>query len=214
MSTTHINREAVERRLSRLRSAYGDVSVLEREETNSTERFDELQSRGEDGYTGGGYAWIVRDPEDAPELSGSIPTDAREERSHVLLIVDRGDESGNRWSLPGGGREGDETYERATVREVREETGLEIGLESPFLIYRVRHVPEDGRDRCLHTLWVSFDATYEGGSVQLQTGELRGAAWFPTPPPTLGPWALYRAVDWWDVDPDDPWWNAAEIREP
>ncbi len=101
MSTTHINREAVERRLSRLRSAYGDVPVLEREETNSTERFDELQSRGEDGYTGGGYAWIVRDPEDAPELSGSMPTDAREEGSHVLLIVDRGDESGNRWSLPG-----------------------------------------------------------------------------------------------------------------
>jgi 8-oxo-dGTP diphosphatase len=44
-----------------------------------------------------------------------------------LLLVQRGQEPGRgRWSLPGGRVEAGETAAEAAVREVREETGLEV----------------------------------------------------------------------------------------
>lgn len=60
---------------------------------------------------------------DRPELCvGAI---AR--RSGHLLLVQRATEPGKgRWSLPGGRVEAGETMAEAVVREVREETGVEV----------------------------------------------------------------------------------------
>lgn len=205
---THVNREAVERRLDRLRERYGSLTVVEGAERLPSDRFDRLYEHARDGYTGGGYAWIVRDPSDAPPLSPSMPDDAVEPEPTVLLVQSRG--AGTRWAIPGGGREDGETYADAAVRETREETGIEIDLDDPFLVYRATHDPVDGREIRLHTLWVCFDATYADGELAVQGGELRGAAWLLEPPRALGPWSQFRARSWWAaLEIEAPWWEAA-----
>lgn len=51
------------------------------------------------------------------------------DRDHVLLIKHREHETGHSyWVIPGGGRDGDETEEQCVIREVREETNLEVEI--------------------------------------------------------------------------------------
>lgn len=193
MSGQEINRETVERRRDRLRDEYDGATVREETETVDADQFEELRSLSVDGYTGGGYAWVVRDPDDAASLTESMPDDVDDGR-RVLMILGRG---GTRWGLPGGGREGDETYEAAAVREVREETGIDCEMTDCFLLcHRVTTSGDDHDDR-LHTLWAFFDADYVGGSITIQPGELNGAAWFEQPPDRLYPENAFRAADFW-----------------
>ncbi|MFT4890456.1 MAG: 8-oxo-dGTP diphosphatase [Halobacteriales archaeon] len=202
-------------RLDRLREEYGDFPFVDSRNALPPDRFDDLREKAIDGYTGGGYAWVVRTPEAAPPLSDSMPEDAGPDRSHVLLILERDDEALT-WSIPGGGREDDETYEAATVREVEEETGISIDLDAPFLVIRNRLDAEDERSERLHTLWVHFDARYAGGHLEVQPGELRGAAWFEGAPSTLAPVPAFRATEWWNDDepgPEERWWDDYAVRE-
>jgi 8-oxo-dGTP pyrophosphatase MutT (NUDIX family) len=59
--------------------------------------------------------------------------------------------SGSVWITPGGGLEGDETYEQAAMRELREETGITVPLGA--CVWTRRHVfpwrvaPIDQRER-------------------------------------------------------------------
>jgi len=188
-----INRETVERRRDRLLDEYGDARVHEEREVVDAETFGELLPLSRDGYTGGGYAWVVRRPEQTAELTESKP-DEVDEGAAVLMILGRG---GDRWGLAGGGRESGETYEDAAVREVREETGVDCEVTDLFLL-RHRVTVSAGDDERLHTLWVFFDAEYSGGHVEIQAGELNGAAWFETPPARLYPENAYRAETFWD----------------
>ncbi len=191
---THLNRDEVERRLDRLRERY-DPAVAVVEERVPGEQFDRLLPAAEDGYTGGAYAWTVRQPGAAPALSESMPAEAGPDDEHVLLILNRA-ASGPVWGLPGGGREDGETYEEATRREVREETGIEVSLDGPFRALRVRTTTPD-RDVTAHTLWTFFDATYAGGTLDPQASELRGVAWFVRPPGEVDTMAARRAGEFW-----------------
>jgi len=47
-------------------------------------------------------------------------------RSDILLVKRGSEPNRGRWSVPGGALEAGETVEAAAVREVREETGLEV----------------------------------------------------------------------------------------
>lgn len=202
MSPTHRNRDAVLERKERLLGEYDDVRVHEEREVVDEDLFAELRKMCEDGYTGGGYAWVVRDPERTAPLTESMPDDIQEARA-VLMILGRG---GERWGLPGGGREADETYEMAAVREVREETDIGCTVDDLFLLRHLVTTSTGDREERLHTLWVFFDAVYQDGSIAIQPGELNGAAWFERPPGSLLPENELRASDFWtDFETDgDP----------
>ncbi|PSQ17267.1 NTP pyrophosphohydrolase [Halobacteriales archaeon QS_8_69_26] len=213
MPEDHYHRETVECRLERLRGEYGEFPVFEEVEMLEPDRFETVRAEFEDGHSGAGYAWVVREPADAPPVAESMPDSNTTERPQVLLILHRGDDRA--WSVVGGGREGDETYEAATVREVREETGIEVDLGAPFAAHRgIFRSADDAVDAVLHGLWVSFDATYAGGSLAIQPGELRGAAWFADPPEDLGYWSQYRGREWWDdYEPAERWWEEFDRRD-
>ncbi|MFB6179307.1 MAG: NUDIX hydrolase [Halorientalis sp.] len=192
MTPTEINREEVGRRKARLLDDYDGVSVREEHEEIPAHLFPDLRDLAREGYTGGGYVWVVRDPRDTAPLSESLPDDI-EERRRVLMILSRGSD---RWGLPGGGRECGESYEDAAAREVGEETGIDCSIVEPFLLRQRVSVSKGDHDERLHTLWVFFDGRYEGGHLDIQPGELNGAAWFADPPERMHPENEFRAARW------------------
>ncbi|WP_255150583.1 NUDIX domain-containing protein [Halorarius halobius] len=173
---TH-NAADVQRRLTRLRETYDPV-VEESEVELDAEEFASFAEVASDGYTGGGYAWVVR--EEPPALSASMP-DVDEEYPRVLLGLGRGADG---WGPAGGGREDGETYEDAAVREVREETGVDCELVD---CRRVENTVFHCEGDEIHTLWVFFTARELGGSIDVMESELNGAAWFHELPGGLHP---------------------------
>lgn len=190
MPPTHVNREEVERRKNRLLDEYGDAPVEEETREVPADLFSDLLAYSRAGYIGGGYAWVVRGPDDAPELSDSMGDVTLPDADRVLMILSRGSED---WGLPGGGQEDDEGFDETAVREVREETGVECEPKGLFLLRHVVTTSAGDQDERLHVLRVFFDAQYVGGHVRIQPGELNGAAWFAEPPARMQPENEYRA---------------------
>ena len=196
----HVNRETVEGRQERLLEEYGrdGVELVEKRWESPPGEFDEYAALSRAGYIGGAYCWVSRTAEQFADLTESMPDgsapDDGEERA--LLILHR---AGDEWGIPGGGQEGDETFEEAAVREVREETGVDCAVTDLFRIERVeRHCTDPEDDRVNHMLFVSFDADYAGGEIHVQPGELHGAAWFREPPARLHSSTETKAGTWFD----------------
>jgi ADP-ribose pyrophosphatase YjhB (NUDIX family) len=83
------------------------------------------------------------------------------EEDHILLVEQRVAESlAREWSLPGGTLETDETLEACLVREVKEETGLDIAVDK--LLYVCDRIGDDK-----HVLHVTFAVHRLGGSLRL-----------------------------------------------
>ena len=73
----------------------------------------------------------------------------------VVLIRRRNPPSG--WALPGGFVDEGETVEHAAVREVQEETGLDVVLDELLYVYS-----DPARDPRMHTVSVVFTGTAQG----------------------------------------------------
>jgi ADP-ribose pyrophosphatase YjhB (NUDIX family) len=75
-----------------------------------------------------------------------------------ILLLNQDTGSGRAWSLPGGKVEEGESLSAALVREMHEETGLEVAVGR--LLYVCDHLPGD-----IHVVHVTFEAKRTGGTA-------------------------------------------------
>lgn len=74
--------------------------------------------------------------------SGGVRIIVFDEKNRILMVKQRHPER-EVWMLPGGGIEEGESASEAAIREVREETGIEINLKG--LLWHVEEVSERGQ---------------------------------------------------------------------
>ena len=79
----------------------------------------------------------------------------------MVLVKRRNDPYKGSWALPGGFVEYGETVETAVLREVKEETGLDIDLKGISGVYS-----KPDRDPRGHTVTICFKAQKTGGELK------------------------------------------------
>ena len=98
-------------------------------------------------------------------------------REDEVLLVRRGQEpSKGRWGVPGGAVELGETVRQAAVREVQEETGVEIQAGEVITVLDAITPGEDRHPR-FHYVLVELLARYVGGQPSAATDALE-TRWF------------------------------------
>ncbi|MEU9415195.1 NUDIX hydrolase [Streptomyces sp. NPDC048272] len=105
----------------------------------------------------------------------------------LLMIRRRQKEGRLLWALPGGGIEGDESAEQAAVREVAEETSLDV---KALHVIGQRIHPDSGADMT----YVACEPV--GGEARVEDAEeLAEVAWITLDEiPQYVPWGLFPAV--------------------
>ena len=94
----------------------------------------------------------------------------------VLLVKRRNPPNMGRWALPGGLVELGETVQDATVREIKEETGLSVRIEKLLDVQTDLHM--DGRSRVeYHYILVDYLASPVSGRLKLNS-ESSDFGWF------------------------------------
>ena len=114
------------------------------------------------------------------------------------LLLQRRSDNGF-WGLPGGGVEPGESLTQAIVREVREETGLEV---APARLVGVYSAPELGQivtypdGNVIHYVSASLECTVVGGTLAPGVESLEVAWWDPEAlPESLMPMHRVRILD-------------------
>jgi len=196
-----IGERFVDARIASLEARFGEFPVRVTRQSGGDDEFAEwVANARDDGRIGGAYALVRRTSAQAPALSESMPEDGDYGGERALLAIARGEDE---WTVPGGGVEPGESFRDAVEREVREETGVQCTPTDVLAADRGVGVHEDsGRE--VHFLYVVFDATYDGGTLDVQAGELNGACWFRNPP---GP--QHRLVE----DRLEGWFDALDAGE-
>ena len=100
---------------------------------------------------------------------GAVVYRQRDHWVEILLIRHK---NGGHWAFPKGHVEKDETDQQTALREIREETGLKVKLDTGFC-QSVAYSPKPGVMKDV----VYFAANYTGGDVTAQEEEVTGTAW-------------------------------------
>lgn len=90
-----------------------------------------------------------------------------DKEGRVLLVrhvPQRGGFWQGKWICPGGKLEYGETIERGILREVREETNLEIRLTTPLIAFD--RVVKQGEETKLHIIYIDYLAELVGGELK------------------------------------------------
>lgn len=93
-------------------------------------------------------------------------------RGDEILLVERKEPVAGAWTIPGGIVDWGEAVEDATIREVKEETDLEIGLRDILGVYS-----DPVRDPRGHIISIVFVAEVKGGELKVSR-EHSDARWF------------------------------------
>ncbi len=91
------------------------------------------------------------------------PTGVLVEDGKILIVKQRVDDSRG-WSLPGGKLEHEETLEEALIREMKEETGLDVSVAE--MLYVCEKM--DCETPVIH---ITFIVERTGGEIRLPTNE-------------------------------------------
>ncbi len=103
------------------------------------------------------------------EAAGGLVFNSKKE----ILFIRRND----RWDLPKGGIEKDETYQEAAVREVEEETGV-TGLEIRRFIDKTYHIfRRNGKFKLKITYWYEMYTEYKGDFTPQRNEGIKKARW-------------------------------------
>lgn len=127
-------------------------------------------------------------------------------REDQVLLVKRGKEPGlGQWSIPGGAVRIGETLKEAVIREVQEETHLQVEVFT--LVKVLERVFRDPEGRvAYHYVLVDFLCRYQGGELQADTDaqDARFVALSDLPSYRLVPVTLevIRRAAWLPKDPD------------
>lgn len=94
----------------------------------------------------------------------------------LLLGLRQGSHGEGEWSFPGGHLDFGETIEETVRREVKEETGLEVGkIELISVADEMRYIKSDGK----HYVNIGFKAEYIGGEPRvMESDKCKKWRWF------------------------------------
>lgn len=111
-----------------------------------------------------------------------------------VLLQRRGDVDG--WGFPGGGMELGESAEEAVIREVREETGLEVRVEQLIGVYTKYFVSFPNGDQA-QTIGIFFACSINGGTLRADGGETLALRYFdPADAPIYNAQGRDALADW------------------
>jgi len=113
----------------------------------------------------------------------------------VLLVRRSKPPRQGEWSVPGGAQHLGETAEAAARRELREETGIEVGPLTLAVVVDAMSHDQEGRTRFHYTI-IDFAGQWVSGEP-VAGDDVSEARWFsPEELPALGLWAeAIRAIE-------------------
>ncbi len=89
-------------------------------------------------------------------------------KTHLLLIKRKHEPFKDKWALPGGFVENDEDLPQACVRELEEETGLQLTVKQ---LTQLGAFAKPGRDPRGRTLTVAFSTTVDMDSQNIKAAD-------------------------------------------
>lgn len=92
--------------------------------------------------------------------AGGVRVIIKDSENRILMVCQR-HEGKPIWMVPGGGIEANETSRDAVIREVKEETGLDV--EVGVMVWHVERITDEGEQRFVNY----FTAKVTGGEAKL-----------------------------------------------
>lgn len=118
---------------------------------------------------------------DAPKANSVVPSvtvGVRDDAGRLLLIhkIDN-----DRWALPGGGHDAGERITNTAVREVLEETGVQVEITGLVGLYTdPNHVMKYDDGEVRQQFSICFKARQTGGAAREDGTESKEVRWVPT----------------------------------